>query len=142
MVHISAGVIGTAKAVISEASDDSNQAFGIAIVACAWGVGLVLGSAVSGAVADPIGQYNLTISSKQSVCTCTCAYVNVCEIVLIFLTCTKYEISMYHSVPHIRPLFCNLSASANRKRIRDLRFCLMYTPPLPGPRLDVDIGTS
>jgi len=70
-MHISAGVIGTAKAVISEASDDSNQAFGIAVVSCAWGMGLILGPAVSGAIADPIGQYNLTVSSKPSACTCT-----------------------------------------------------------------------
>jgi len=62
-MHISAGVIGTAKAVISEASDDSNQAFGIAVVSCAWGMGLILGPAVSGAIADPIGQYNLTVSN-------------------------------------------------------------------------------
>ena len=66
--YYSAGVLGTAKALISETSDDSNQAFGIAIVACAWGMGLVLGSAVSGAIADPIGQYNLNVSSKRVCC--------------------------------------------------------------------------
>ena len=67
-IYFSAGVLGTAKALISETSDDSNQAFGIAIVACAWGMGLVLGSAVSGAIADPIGQYNLNVSSKRVRC--------------------------------------------------------------------------
>ena len=63
---ISTGVVGTVKAVISEASDDTNQAFGISLISCAWGLGLIIGPAVSGAIADPIGQYNLNISSKLS----------------------------------------------------------------------------
>ena len=57
-------MVGTVKAVVSEASDDSNQAFGISLISCAWGLGLIIGPAVSGAIADPIGQYNLNISSE------------------------------------------------------------------------------
>ena len=64
VIHILSGVIGTAKAVISDVSDDSNQAFGIGVVSCAVGMGYIIGPAVSGAIADPIGQYNLTVSSK------------------------------------------------------------------------------
>ena len=58
------GAVGTIKAVISEVSDNSNQAFGVAIVGLSWGAGIILGPAVSGAISDPIGQYNLTIESK------------------------------------------------------------------------------
>ena len=58
------GAIGTIKAVISEVSDDSNQALGIAMIGLAWGVGIIIGPAVSGALSDPIGQYNLTVKSK------------------------------------------------------------------------------
>ena len=59
-----AGIIGTMKAMIAEASDDRTQAFGITVLTCAWGFGFILGPAISGAIADPIGQYNLNISSE------------------------------------------------------------------------------
>ena len=53
--------------MVSEVSDDRFQAFGVSIVGAAWSLGFIIGPAVSGAIADPIGQYNLTISSKSSV---------------------------------------------------------------------------
>ena len=57
------GLISACKAVISEASDDSNQAMGMTIVGAAWGIGYIVGPAMSGALADPIGQYNITSKS-------------------------------------------------------------------------------
>ena len=57
------GVISTCKAVISEVSDDSNQAFGVTVLGAAVGTGYIIGPAVAGAIADPVGQYNLTITS-------------------------------------------------------------------------------
>ena len=56
--------MGTTKAVLSESSDDSNQALSMVILTSALGTGLILGPAVSGAISDPIGQYNLTITSR------------------------------------------------------------------------------
>ena len=50
--------------MIGEASNNSNQALGISVVCGAWELGFILGPAVSGAIADPIGQYNLSISSE------------------------------------------------------------------------------
>ena len=50
--------------MVSEVSDDRFQAFGMSIVGAAWSLGFIIGPAVAGAIADPIGQYNLTISSK------------------------------------------------------------------------------
>ena len=50
--------------MLSEVSDNSNQAFGLALLGTAWGTGYIVGPAISGALADPIGQYNLTITSK------------------------------------------------------------------------------
>lgn len=58
------GVVGTAKAVISEISDDSTQALGVSIISTSWGLGFVIGPAISGAISDPIGQYNLNITSE------------------------------------------------------------------------------
>ena len=56
------GVVGTVKAIISESSNDSNQSLGMALIGAAWSLGFVIGPAIAGATADPIGQYNLTIS--------------------------------------------------------------------------------
>ena len=58
------GVVSTAKAVMSEVSDDSTQAFGVSLVGASYGLGIIIGPAVSGAISDPIGQYNLTIDSE------------------------------------------------------------------------------
>ena len=58
------GVLTSCKAVISEVSDDSNQALGMTIVGAAWGIGYIVGPAVSGAIADPVGQYHLNTTSK------------------------------------------------------------------------------
>ena len=57
--------------------------------------------------------------------------------------CMRPGVCMYRSVPHIRPPFCNLSASRKHRGayMWDLTFYLTNTPPLPGPCLDVDIGT-
>ena len=60
-----AGLITACKAVISEASDDTNQALGMTIVGAAWGIGYIVGPAMSGALADPIGQYNITSKSGK-----------------------------------------------------------------------------
>ena len=65
------GIVGTLKASLSESSDNTNQAFGMAVLTSAFGTGLVLGPALSGAIADPVGQYNLNITSKLF-CECVC----------------------------------------------------------------------
>ena len=62
---LSTGLITACKAVISEASDDTNQALGMTIVGAAWGIGYIVGPAMSGALADPIGQYNITSKSGR-----------------------------------------------------------------------------
>ena len=56
------------KAMISEVSDDRNQALGMAVMGVAWGTGSIIGPAIAGATADPIGQYNLNITSKHQNC--------------------------------------------------------------------------
>jgi len=55
------------KAMVSEVSDDRFQAVGLSLIGGAWSLGFVIGPAVSGVFADPIGQYNLTISSNKSI---------------------------------------------------------------------------
>lgn len=60
-----AGSVGALKAIISESSNNSNQAIGVSILSVGWGLGVLIGPAISGAVSDPIGQYNLTIESNK-----------------------------------------------------------------------------
>ena len=62
--HYTLGIVGTAKAVLSESSSDQNQAFGMSLLACSWGLGLVIGPALSGISADPLGQYNISLPSE------------------------------------------------------------------------------
>ena len=56
------GVTGNVKAVIGESSHNSNQALGISVLSCAWGIGLIAGPAVGGTLSDPINQYHLNVS--------------------------------------------------------------------------------
>ena len=61
---VSKGILVVVRAVISESSSDSNQAFGLSILTFSWLLAVVMSSALSGVTADPIGQYNLTLSSR------------------------------------------------------------------------------
>ena len=63
------GVVGTTKAVISESFNNRTQVLGMSLITCSFSLGLIVGPAVSGALADPIGQYNLTISG-EALCVC------------------------------------------------------------------------
>eukprot|EP00731_Ephydatia_muelleri_P025325 Em0017g408a len=63
LIGVSNGVAVAARAAISDTSTDSNQALGLSLLSCAWGVGLVIGPALSGLTADPITQYSLTLES-------------------------------------------------------------------------------
>ena len=49
---------------MAENSTNDNQALGMAVLALSFGMGLVIGPAISGLIADPIGQYNLNITSE------------------------------------------------------------------------------
>ena len=60
-----AAVNSTLRAVTSETSDNSNHAFGMSVLGCAMSTGFIIGPAVAGVSADPIGQYNLTIGGMQ-----------------------------------------------------------------------------
>ena len=62
----STGILSTISTVLAESSTDKNRAFGMSLLTVGWAVGMIIGPAVSGVLADPIGQYNLTISSKLS----------------------------------------------------------------------------
>ena len=55
------------RAVISESSTNTNQAFGFSVLSFSWMTAAVFAPLFSGLSADPIGQYNLTLSSKYSV---------------------------------------------------------------------------
>ncbi|XP_065842031.1 uncharacterized protein [Oscarella lobularis] len=58
------GVLGATKATIADVSDDTNQAKGMTFIAAAWGVGLVIGPALGGLLAEPVRQYPDTFSGN------------------------------------------------------------------------------
>ncbi|XP_050408117.1 uncharacterized protein LOC126823364 [Patella vulgata] len=51
------GIVGTAKAVLYEISDDTNQAIGMSTISLAWGSGLILGPTLGGWLASPAKKY-------------------------------------------------------------------------------------
>ncbi|XP_065839738.1 uncharacterized protein [Oscarella lobularis] len=51
------GVLSVSKACIADVSDDDNQAKRLAYVTTAWGVGLLIGPAIGGLLAEPVRQY-------------------------------------------------------------------------------------
>eukprot|EP00042_Codosiga_hollandica_P036980 m.287435 g.287435 ORF g.287435 m.287435 type:complete len:644 (-) comp55017_c0_seq7:222-2153(-) len=48
-----AGVVPIAKTALSEVTDNTNQAKGMTVITTSWGLGLVVGSAMGGLLADP-----------------------------------------------------------------------------------------
>ncbi|KAL3856850.1 hypothetical protein ACJMK2_011561 [Sinanodonta woodiana] len=58
------GTVGTAKTVLYEISDNSNQAVGMSIIAVAWGSGIILGPTVGGYLASPTVRYPDVFSSE------------------------------------------------------------------------------
>ena len=65
------------------------------VLTSAFGTGLVIGPALSGAIADPVGQYNLTITGeafmKQSLCVCVC--VCVCVMCVCVCVCVSVDLA-------------------------------------------------
>ena len=51
------GIIGTAKAVLGDISDDTNQPIGFALLSVGWGSGLLLGPAIGGYLSEPAKKY-------------------------------------------------------------------------------------
>ncbi|XP_065840287.1 uncharacterized protein [Oscarella lobularis] len=51
------GLLSASKACIADVSDNANQAKRLAYVTTAWGVGLLIGPAVGGLLAEPVRQY-------------------------------------------------------------------------------------
>lgn len=94
-------MISTCKAVVSESSDDSNQALGLAVISVAWGTGYIVGPAVSGAIADPIGQYNLNITSELDFSQ----EVGVISLNLIVKLSRSIPAQFPHQVPLLTPTF-------------------------------------
>ncbi|XP_078363022.1 uncharacterized protein LOC144647143 isoform X2 [Oculina patagonica] len=57
-VGISSGVVGTCKAIASEVSDDTNQALAMSVLLTAWNMGLIIGPAIGGYLAEPVQKYS------------------------------------------------------------------------------------
>ncbi|XP_053375166.1 uncharacterized protein LOC128547219 [Mercenaria mercenaria] len=58
------GTVGTAKTMLYEISDNTNQAVGMSIISVAWGLGIITGPAVGGYLANPCKQYPSVFPSE------------------------------------------------------------------------------
>ncbi|XP_064612549.1 uncharacterized protein LOC135476450 [Liolophura sinensis] len=58
LTGLSNGSVGTAKTVLYEISDNSNQAVGMTTLSLAWGGGIILGPAIGGYFASPAKKYS------------------------------------------------------------------------------------
>ncbi|XP_058966222.2 uncharacterized protein [Pocillopora verrucosa] len=56
-VGLSAGIVGTCKTIASEVSDNTNQAMAMSIILTSWNVGLIIGPAIGGYLAEPSQKY-------------------------------------------------------------------------------------
>ncbi|XP_021371667.1 protein ZINC INDUCED FACILITATOR-LIKE 1-like isoform X2 [Mizuhopecten yessoensis] len=57
------GTVGTAKTVLYEICDNTNQALGMSIISVAWGAGIVLGPTAGGLLASPVKRYPQSFSA-------------------------------------------------------------------------------
>ena len=64
LCNIILGIKITSKAIVSECSTNRTQPLSLSVLASAWSVGIIVGPAISGAIADPVGQYDLNITSE------------------------------------------------------------------------------
>ncbi|KAH9525490.1 Protein ZINC INDUCED FACILITATOR 1 [Bulinus truncatus] len=85
-----AGTVGTAKAILYDISDNSNQALSMSMLSISWGMGLIVGPAVGGLLASPVkkwpnafdenglfGQFPYLLSSAFPFVTCCIIFVVV-----------------------------------------------------------------
>ena len=57
MVGAFNGIIGTAKSIMGDISDDSNQPLGFALLSVGWGSGLLLGPSIGGYLSEPAKKF-------------------------------------------------------------------------------------
>lgn len=60
------GIVGTAKAVLSETCDNTNQGKAMSIIGSAWGSGLIVGPAIGGLLYDPAQQYGSVFAASAT----------------------------------------------------------------------------
>lgn len=58
VVGLTNGVIGCAKAIVSEVSDNTNQALAASVILTGWNMGLIVGPGIGGYLAEPAQKYS------------------------------------------------------------------------------------
>ncbi|XP_033747531.1 protein ZINC INDUCED FACILITATOR-LIKE 1-like [Pecten maximus] len=64
LTGLSNGTVGTAKTMLYEICDNTNQALGMSIISVAWGAGIVLGPTLGGLLASPVKRYPQSFSAN------------------------------------------------------------------------------
>ncbi|XP_067670679.1 uncharacterized protein [Haliotis asinina] len=138
------GTVGTAKTVLYEVSDNTNQAIGMSAIALAWGTGLILGPTLGGYLASPAKKYPSVFDpegffSQYPFCLPSVAVIVICAIgflVVLFqfeetlqLKKDVVEVSdPEEEADEVKPLTDKVSVSASHNNIYRSRDSLHHGP--------------
>ncbi|XP_071094091.1 uncharacterized protein [Haliotis cracherodii] len=126
------GTVGTAKTVLYEISDNTNQAIGMSCIALSWGTGLILGPTFGGFLASPASKYPsvfdpegffsrfpFVLPSVAVIVTCAIGFFVVLFQFEETLQKRKDEVvtSDPEEVDEVKPLTDKVSVSASRSNI-------------------------
>ncbi|CAM8926976.1 unnamed protein product [Rhodiola kirilowii] len=133
------GVIGSAKAYAMEISRKEHEAMGISLVSTSWGLGLVLGPAIGGFLAQPAEKYP-NIVSKGSVFgrfpyALPCLVISIVAFVTA-IACFWLPESLHNHPEYIKSeqKMTSIQNALNKhaqETILDKRFSSARTTPLP-----------
>ncbi|XP_060064583.1 uncharacterized protein LOC132544938 [Ylistrum balloti] len=89
------GTVGTAKTVLYEICDNTNQALGMSIISVAWGAGIVLGPTAGGLLASPVKRYPQSFSADGVFGT----FPYLLPSMIIFIICVLVDILDFFMLP-------------------------------------------
>ncbi|XP_046557694.1 protein ZINC INDUCED FACILITATOR-LIKE 1-like [Haliotis rubra] len=138
------GTVGTAKTVLYEVSDNTNQAIGMSAIALAWGTGLILGPTCGGYLASPAMKYPSVFDpegffSQYPFCLPSVAVLVICAIGF-FVVLFKFEETLQikkdvveisdpeEDADEVKPLTDKVSVSASHNNIYRSRDSLHFGP--------------
>lgn len=111
------GTVGTAKTVLYEISDNSNQALGMSIISMAWGAGLILGPTFGGLLADPEKNYPLVFGGSEVLRE----FPYLLPGLLVFVVCTIVSVVDFFMLPEtLKSKRENMELIVEERKLTDL----------------------
>lgn len=89
------GTVGTAKTVLYEVSDNTNQAVGMSIISMSWGAGLILGPTFGGLLANPVERYPSVFGGSKFLAE----FPYLLPGLLVFIVCSIVTLIIFFVMP-------------------------------------------